>query len=607
MSGRPTRVTLAGAVVLALVACTSSGGGEAEPTEPPSAQTPPAPEQGRVQQPADGVTVLPGADGALALEASRTFFASAPVVVLADDADPAAHLRAGSLAVALGAPVLLDDDGAALGAELTRLGSGWVVTVGDVTLPDAVAPAEDGAEGGEVVAVPAPADDGAAADLLGVPVDEPVAAEAGEEVASVAGLERGRLTPLVGTTDDASTPDAPDDAAAQPPEDAATRGGPGAAAGDAATAEPSPGGTLPVVDPSADPAGGRVPALDLPDPVSGTLVLTTGAPAELPAVATARAAGADLALVPGGDPRATSRSVAALAEAQPAHVVGLGDGFGDAETLGWRAATAATGVELPGGGQLVLPGKRYVALYGTPGTAALGVLGEQGVAETVERAAEHARPYEALTEDAVVPALEIIATVASAGAGDDGNYSNELPVERLRPLVEAAGEAGQYVVLDLQPGRASFLEQAQRYAELLALAHVGLALDPEWNLGPQDRHLVRIGSVTAAEVNEVVDWLADLTREHNLPQKLLVLHQFQVRMIQTVPEVDLSRSELAVLVHADGQGPQGSKQETWRTLHANAPDIDWWGWKNFYDEDSPMLTPEETARVEPFPHFISYQ
>lgn len=239
MSGRPTRVTLAGAVVLALVACTSSGGGEAEPTEPPSAQTPPAPEQGRVQQPADGVTVLPGADGALALEASRTFFASAPVVVLADDADPAAHLRAGSLAVALGAPVLLDDDGAALGAELTRLGSGWVVTVGDVTLPDAVAPAEDGAEGGEVVAVPAPADDGAAADLLGVPVDEPVAAEAGEEVASVAGLERGRLTPLVGTTDDASTPDAPDDAAAQPPEDAATRGGPGAAAGDAATAEPS--------------------------------------------------------------------------------------------------------------------------------------------------------------------------------------------------------------------------------------------------------------------------------------------------------------------------------------------------------------------------------
>src|SRR5690606_39067953 len=245
VSGRPTRVTLAGAVVLALVACTSSGGGEAEPTEPPSAQTPPAPEQGRVQQPADGVTVLPGADGALALEASRTFFASAPVVVLADEAAPAAHLRAGSLAVALGAPVLLDDDGAPLGAEPPRLGSGRAATVGDGHPPTRPAPAEGGAEGRTHAPTPSPPDDDPAADLLGVPVDEPVAAEAGEEVASVAGLDRGRLTPLVGTTDDASTPDAPDDAstpgapddaAAQPPEDAATRGGPGAAAGDAATA-----------------------------------------------------------------------------------------------------------------------------------------------------------------------------------------------------------------------------------------------------------------------------------------------------------------------------------------------------------------------------------
>jgi len=137
---------------------------------------------------------------------------------------------------------------------------------------------------------------------------------------------------------------------------------------------------------------------------------------------------------------------------------------------------------------------------------------------------------------------------------------------------------------------------------------VGLALDPEWNLGPDELHMVRIGSTTAEEVNEVVHWLADFTRERNLPQKMLVLHQFQVRMIQTVPEVDLSRSEVAVLIHADGQGGQGQKQDTWRTLLANGPDIEWWGWKNFYDEDSPMLTPEQTVeQVDPVPHFISYQ
>ncbi|MBD8063459.1 hypothetical protein [Oceanitalea stevensii] len=572
MSRRPTRaVALAVSVCLVLAACSSEDG--PDDAESPTAE--PTPERGSVQQPA-ATAVLPGADGELALAASRTFFAHAPVVVLADDADPASRLRASSASLALGAPVLLDDDAAALTEELDRLEAGWVLTVGDVALPE---------ELGDVVAVPAPADDAALAEHLDLPAGEPVDVGDGEEVAAVVGLERGTLTPL------ALAAGAADDADEQTADDATAEQTSAAEATSEAAAD-----------------GEELPATELPEPVTGTLALTTGAPEELVATATARAAGADVAVVPGGDPRATSESVTALSEAAPDHVVGLGDAFGDDETLAWRAATAATGVELPGGGQLVFPGKRYVALYGSPVTPALGVLGEQGTEATIARAQEHAQPYEELVDDTVVPALEIIATVASSSAGDDGNYSNEWPAEDLRPLVEAAGEAGQYVVLDLQPGRASFLEQAQHYAELLELPHVGLALDPEWNLGPDEQHMVRIGSVTAEEVNEVVDWLADFTRERDLPQKMLVLHQFQVRMIQTVPEVDLSRSELAVLVHADGQGGQGAKQDTWRTLHEHGPDIEWWGWKNFYDEDSPMLTPEQTiSQVDPVPHFITYQ
>ncbi len=625
MSGRPTRALAAGAVAcLALAACTGSDG-EGDGEETPTPTVAPGPEQGAVTQPTEPAAVLPGADGALALEASRAFFTHAPVTVLADDADQDAHLRASSIALALGAPVLLDDDGAALVEELARLGTGWVVTVGDVSLPgdaadgppstadDAGEGADDGADGadggtdggtdeadggadGDVVVVPAPAGDDALGELLDLPPGEPVEVGEGEQVRAVVGLERGALTPLTAPAgEDAET------------EEAATAA---STRGETADGVPSADAPSPARDAETEggDGAGELPATELPEPVSGTLALTTGAPEELLATATAGAAGAELLVVPGGDPRASGETVAAVSEAAAEHVVGLGDGFGDTETLGWRAATAATGVELPGGGQLVFPGKRYVALYGSPVTSSLGVLGEQGLEETIARAEEHARPYEELTEDTVVPALEVIVTVASSGAGDDGNYSNEWPAEDFRELVEAAGEAGQYVVLDLQPGRASFLEQAQQYAELLELPHVGLALDPEWNLGPDERHMVRIGSVTAEEVNEVVEWLADFTRERNLPQKMLVLHQFQVRMIQTVPEVDLSRSEIAVLVHADGQGGQGAKQDTWRTLRAHGPDVRWWGWKNFYDEDSPMLTPEQTVdQVDPVPHFISYQ
>jgi hypothetical protein len=257
---------------------------------------------------------------------------------------------------------------------------------------------------------------------------------------------------------------------------------------------------------------------------------------------------------------------------------------------------------------VLFPGRLLVALYGRPGAAALGVLGEQDLPASLDRARAHAAPFDALVEGPVVPAFEIIATVASSAPGADGDYSAEAVVEELRPWVEAAGAAGLYVLLDLQPGRTDFLTQAERYRSLLELPHVGLALDPEWRLGPDQVHLTQIGSVAIEEVNGVVAWLADLTRAHALPQKLLVLHQFQLAAIVGRERLDTSRDELAVMIHADGLGTQGDKQATWRTLHENAPGGLFWGWKNFYDEDAPMLTPEQTiAQVSPRPALVTYQ
>ena len=324
--------------------------------------------------------------------------------------------------------------------------------------------------------------------------------------------------------------------------------------------------------------------------------------AYLAALGTAAAAGAGVQ-ISDLDPRATSDTVAALDGQQ--NVVAI---FSEENPdLGWQLATAATGTQLPGGGQLVFEGKRYVALYGSPHSAALGVLGEQGTEGTIVRADAHAELYRDLTDDQVVPALEIIVTVASGAPGDDGNYSNEWAIEGFLPLVEAAEEAGQYVVLDFQPGRSDFLTQVRMYEPLLEYPHVGIALDPEWRLGPTEVPLTRIGHVEIAEVNEVVTYLADFTRERDLPQKMLILHQFQVQMLRDIDQLDQSRSELAILVHADGQGSQGAKQATWATLLNNAPHIEYWGWKNFYDEDIPMLDPVGTIEVEPQPHFVSYQ
>ena len=264
-------------------------------------------------------------------------------------------------------------------------------------------------------------------------------------------------------------------------------------------------------------------------------------------------------------------------------------------------------VELPGGGRVLFPGRRLVALYGHPGAPSLGVLGEQGVTAAIRRAEQVARPYRALSTAPVVPSFEIIATVAQRSAGSDGDYSAESSVASLRPWVEAAGRHGMFVLLDLQPGRAGLLDQAVRYAELLRLPHVGLAVDPEWKLGRHQRPLHQIGSIDAAEINRTSAWLASLVRANDLPQKLFVVHQFRLSMIGHEARLRTDHPELALLVHMDGQGGAAQKLATWRSVKAARPDGARLGWKNFYDEDHPMFSPARTMARQPQPVMISYQ
>jgi hypothetical protein len=548
-------------VVVAATGCSSFADSRTRTPEEPGAEV-------RTSAPEAELTVVADADlVTAAVNTSRALFDSAALVVLAGEGNTRSLLLGAATAVGLGVPLLVEpqsatDDADLVAGELERLRATTVLGVGgagdmtDRRRPDADPAAK------AVVGVPADPAEIEQATGLEFAAADPVAP--GGEAAAVAGLEPRSLTALF-------------------PEGATPAGG----------------------DLDIDP----VPEVSRAEPLHDTVVLTSGGPESVAGIATARAAGARVLLTGGAtDPRGAPELLEALAQEPARTVVALGPDLAAEEGLDWKVRTAMSGDRLPGGGQLLLPGRLLVALYGHPGTPALGVLGEQELEASVQRARDHAAPYEPLVDATVVPTFEIIATVASSAAGPDGDYSDEADPEVLRPWVEAAGEAGVYVVLDLQPGRTDFRTQAERYRSLLELPHVGLALDPEWRLGPNEVHLRQIGSVGIDEVNGVVTWLADLTREHALPQKLLVLHQFRLAMIQGRERLDTSRDELAVMVHADGQGAQPDKQATWRALHQNAPAALTWGWKNFYDEDLPMLTPEQTiAQVSPLPQLITYQ
>lgn len=280
------------------------------------------------------------------------------------------------------------------------------------------------------------------------------------------------------------------------------------------------------------------------------------------------------------------------------------------EASEWELEVLANGQQVPGGGFYVLPEgqpRRYVAAYGHPGTSSLGVLGEQGPGETRARMDEFVVAYGSDGAQ-VIPSYEIIASVASAGPGDDGDYSTEWPVGTFDDWIAYARDNGMYVILDLQPGREDFLTQAKLYEELLLLPFVGLALDPEWRLSDDQVHLVQTGTVDAAEINEVVAWLGDLVRDNGLPQKMLLLHQFKTSMITNRDQI-VVRPELQTIIQMDGDGTEPQKDSTWSTLR-QGPDSDRyaWGWKNFFDEDEPgPPSPESTMSKIPTPILVSYQ
>lgn len=261
----------------------------------------------------------------------------------------------------------------------------------------------------------------------------------------------------------------------------------------------------------------------------------------------------------------------------------------------------------PDGGRQLYPNFRLVALYGTPGDPVLGVLGEQDAGTAVARAKALAQEYQAYTQERILPTLEIITTIASAGPTENGDYSREQPLQVLAPWIAKAKEAGVYVVLDLQPGRTDFLTQAQSYELLLRQPNVGLALDPEWRLKPDQTHLKQIGSVSIDEVNATATWLASLTAQQKLPQKLFLLHQFRTSMLPGIEQLDMSHSELAYVIQMDGQGTRQAKLGTWQAIRQKpGPDMRF-GWKNFYKKDEAMLTPAETMQLVPQPWYVSYQ
>lgn len=258
----------------------------------------------------------------------------------------------------------------------------------------------------------------------------------------------------------------------------------------------------------------------------------------------------------------------------------------------------------------VLPRRRIVAFYGNPASERMGILGQLPPEEMLAQLDREVEAWERADPSMPVqPALHLISVMATGDPGPDSLYRLRMPGWRIEQVKEWADTRDALLFLDVQPARSTVRAEVPRLERWLRQPDVHLALDPEWNMGPEGIPARRIGSMTAEEINWAIRWLAELVEEHDLPPKVLVVHRFTWRMVRNAEEI-VTDPRVQVVMHMDGWGGPAHKLETYRSVVAPEA-TQFTGFKLFYVNDvrggERMLRPEEILELFPIPVYIQYQ
>ena len=269
-----------------------------------------------------------------------------------------------------------------------------------------------------------------------------------------------------------------------------------------------------------------------------------------------------------------------------------------------NAAKAAKPANLPGGGRQILPRSRVVAFYGAPQDDELGTLGIGTPRQAGRRLERQARAYKRGGRP-VLPAFELISTIASNAPGPDDDWADRQPAKTIERYLRAARAQKALLILDIQPGQAEFMDEVRALRRFLVEPDVSLALDPEWSMEEGEVPGRTIGSTDAATVNEVSGYLAEIVRRGKLPQKLLVIHRFTHDMIENEKQLK-KRPGVALAINVDGFGDREIKVAKYRDFtKARRRDLN--GYKLFYKEDTNLMTPRQVLRLKPVPDLVVYE
>jgi hypothetical protein len=293
------------------------------------------------------------------------------------------------------------------------------------------------------------------------------------------------------------------------------------------------------------------------------------------------------------------RRVDSIAKARRRRTASAAASFSSTDTVPWPKLPA------PLTGSL-LPSHRIIAYSGNPLSRRMGILGEIPPEQMMARLDSTAKTWaEADSTKTVIPALHLIVTVAQGSEGRDGMHRLRMTDSLIERVGRWAESRHWLLFLDIQVGRSTVQAELPRLIPYLERPYVHLALDPEFAMKGGARPGKKIGTMDASEVNYAIGMLTDVVQRMKIPPKVLVVHRFTEGMLTNADKI-IRDPHVQVVIDMDGFGPPALKRSTWRHVIQRDP-VQYTGFKLFYKNDKPMLTPEQVIGLYPSPLYIQYQ
>jgi len=257
--------------------------------------------------------------------------------------------------------------------------------------------------------------------------------------------------------------------------------------------------------------------------------------------------------------------------------------------------------------QSILLNNDILAFYGSPTSKRMGILGVYPIDELYVRLKQLGQEYDTLNGDRGLKLAFYIIYGTVWPEGEIGYLRESV----LKQYIEFALQNDMLVFLDHQIGRYGVVDSLKKLLPYLRYPNVHLALDPEWRT---TMPMKEIGSVTAQEINQAQEAMEAYMLANDIPgERMLVIHQFNWKMIQQREQVRTDFARVRLVHCADGFGAPAVKRASY-DFNALAKNMPVKAFKLFFKSgvpgagfDEPLLSPAQVLQLEPRPYMVMYQ